>query len=189
MKVYFCASQKGKKYFSEKYSKIYHFIEDLGHQHIDDDIISVSEQDYYARLNQGGKKSEEKLYDKKIKSIQEADVCIFEVSISSNAMGFQIRKSLELNKPTVLLYFGDNIPHLLIGVKEDKLLVENYSNNNLKQLIKDIFNKVAKMRDKRFNFYVSTDLINYLEDVSRQMSITKSTFIRNLIIEHKQKKK
>jgi len=187
MKIFFTASQRGKKYFDENYQKIYQIIESFGNQLLDDDIINVSESRFYQQLSLGGEKAVKKLHQDKIRSIQEADVCVFEASIPSVSLGYQIRKSLELNKPTVILYFKNNPPYFLLGAKEEKLIVRSYTDRNLKQVVKEILTEVGKLRDKRFNFFIGTDLLNYLEQVSRKMKITKSTFIRNLILEHKKK--
>jgi hypothetical protein len=187
MKVFFTASPRGKKYFDENYQKIYQIIESFGNQLLDDDILIIPESNFYQELSAGGKETTKKLYEKKIKSVQEADVCVFEASIPSVSIGYQIRKSLELNKPTVILYFKNNPPHFLLGAKEEKLIVRGYTDRNLKQVVKEVLAEVSKLRDKRFNFFIGTDLLNYLEEASRKMKITKSTFIRNLILEHRKK--
>lgn len=187
MKVFFTASQRGKKYFDENYQKIYQIIESFGNLLLDDDILIIPESNFYQKLSAGGKEATKKLYEQKIKSIQEADVCVFEASIPSVSIGYQIRKSLELNKPTVILYFKNNPPHFLLGAKEEKLIVRSYTDRNLKQVVKEVLVEVSKLRDKRFNFFIGTDLLNYLEETSRKMKITKSTFIRNLILEHRKK--
>jgi len=175
MKVFFTASWRGKKDFGQYYQKIYQIIESFGNLLLDDDVLVKS------------KEAAEKLYEKKIRLIQEADVCFFEASVPSLSLGYQIRKSLESNKPTVVLYFKNNPPSFLLGAKEEKLIISQYDEKNLPQTVKKVLAEVAKLRDKRFNFFISTDLLNYLEEASAKLKITKSTFIRNLILEHKKK--
>jgi hypothetical protein len=187
MKVFFTASHRGKKYFEENYQKIHQIIESLGNQLLEDDILVVPELKFYQELNIGGEKAVKQLYEKKIKCIQEADTCVFEASIPSVSIGYQVRKSLELNKPTAVLYFKNNPPHFLLGAEEEKLIFRSYTEHNLKQIVEEILTEANKMRDKRFNFFIGTDLLNYLEETSKNMKITKSTFIRNLILDHKKK--
>jgi hypothetical protein len=175
MKVFFTASHRGKKY----YQNVFDEIEKLGHKHLDDDLLKFSEIKFHSQKN---------LYQKKINSIQEAEVCVFETTISSSTIGYLIKKSLDIGKPTIVLYLKDNLPHFLLNVKEEKLIIRNYTNQNLKNIIKETLIQANRFRNKRFNFFITPDLLAYIEETSKKMNITKSTFIRNLINEHRKQK-
>jgi hypothetical protein len=72
-------------------------------------------------------------------------------------------------------------------LKDDRLFLINYNHTTLRKALQETFSNANRFRDKRFNFFISPDLLNYLEDTSKRMSVTKSTFIRNLIKEHREK--
>ena len=177
MKVYFYASAKGKQYFEENYRDIAAEIQDQGFQ-----LLNNSEQ--------AEKHSGEiiKDIDTQLKLLHEAEIAVFEASFPCPSTGYLIAKSLELNKPTLLFYFKSNVPYFFQHLKDDRLFLINYSHDNLRKVLQDTFLNANRFRDKRFNFFISPDLLNYLEDTSKRMNVTKSTFIRNLIKEHRKSK-
>lgn len=187
MKIFFTASLRGAKDFTKYYKEIYDTIEALGHKNLDHEIFQLSSKDYYDLIEKEGRKAYVDLYKRKIKNIQEADLCIFEASLHSSSIGFEIQKALELNTPTLVLYYDDNIPHFLIGADDDKLIVKSYNENNLKDILKAAIDELQEIRDKRFNFFISPRLLTYLEEASKKTGVTKSTFIRNLLNEHMKK--
>lgn len=185
MKVFFTASQRGKKEFGEYYKKIYQEIKNAGYDVVEDDLASLSVDQFYSKLEKGGRKTNIEFYKKKIQHIKEADIIILECSFHSLSIGYIIEKALELNKPTIVLYLRDNQPYFLEGVEDEKLIIKSYNDKNLARILIEVFELAKERRDKRFNFFISPKLLNYLESTSKKYSITKSTFIRNLILEHK----
>ncbi|MCL4374904.1 hypothetical protein M1523_03510 [Patescibacteria group bacterium] len=183
MKVFFTASQKGKNYFDQYYKRIAEESEMRGYLLLNDGVLATKEEE----LGSDGKDTYEKLYHKTLKALQEADVCVFETTVSSSYVGYLISKALELNKPTIVLYFKDNAPVFLLGIHEEKLIIRNYNDNNLTQVLSAAYESAGKLRDKRFNFFISPDLLNYLETASKTTNQTKSMFIRKLILEHRNK--
>lgn len=119
-----------------------------------------------------------------LKMLQKADICVFETSINNLIIGFLIAKSLELNKPTIILCSKND--SFFKKLKNEKLVFQRYDNQkNVEKKINQAFKKAQKLRDRRFNFFISPDLLNYLEQESRKLGITKSMLIRQLIIKHK----
>lgn len=187
MKVFFTASQKGKGYFEQYYKRIVEETEIMGFLILKDDIIDAKEEEYYHRLKNGGKEESNKLYHNKLKALQEADVCVFETTVPSFCVGYLVAKSLELNKPTIILYFKENTPYFLLGVNNEKLISRNYNDSNLNKILEEAYKTAGQLRDKRFNFFITPDLLNYLDKTSRTSNVTKSMFIRKLILDHRQK--
>jgi len=175
MKVFFTASQKGKSYFEQYYKRIVEETEIMGFLILKDDIIDTKEEEY------------NKLYHDKLKALQEADVCVFEATVPSFSVGYLIAKSLEFNKPTIVLYFKDNVPYFLLGISNEKLIARNYNDSNLNKILEEAYKAASQLRDKRFNFFITPDLLNYLDETSRSNNVTKSMFIRKLILDHRQK--
>lgn len=184
MKIYFSASQRGKKFFEKYYTIIYDEIQKLGHTNLDDDIIKFSSEQYYQKIESEGRKAYVALYKKKVKNVQKADICIFECSLHSLSMGYQIEKSLEMNTPVVVLYYKNNIPFFLSGEENEKLIVKQYNDDNIKTVLQKAIDDAHKTLETRFNFLITPSLLNYLEKASKMRGITRSTFIRNLILDH-----
>lgn len=187
MKVYFNTSHRGIRFFNKYYKSIYQHIKDLGYQINYDKIITTSSNDFYEAVEKGGRTSHLEIYNENLKSIQEADIAIFEGSLPSLSMGFLIQKAISMNKPTIVLYLKDNTPVLLIDHIEEKLIVKSYTDENLKEIVQESLEQATEIRDKRFNFFISPDLLTYLNNASKDQGITKSTFIRNLLLEHQRK--
>jgi 2'-deoxynucleoside 5'-phosphate N-hydrolase len=185
MKVFFTASQRGKQEFGKYYEKIISTVKTMGFSMIEDDLFSYTQSSFYKRLDKGGRQAQIDLYREKIDHIRQADITIFECTIPSLGIGYVVEKSLSFNKPTIILYFKNNEPYFLEGVEDEKLIIKSYSDSNIKKVLVDAMNLARERRDKRFNFFISPKLLEYLEEASKKTGITKSTFIRNLILDHK----
>lgn len=187
MKVFFTASMRGQKEFKAYYEKIYHTIEELGYTQLDDELINQKIRNFYDELEKKGRDAYVDLYKRKMRLIHEADICVFECSLHSLSIGFVIEKSIDLNKPTIALYYKDNLPHFLMGVDEEKLFIKSYTENNIKKVLKETLKDARERKDKRFNFFITPKLLLYLEKISKEQGVTKSKFIRSLIFEYMKK--
>lgn len=187
MRVYFTSSMRGKNFFERHYKEICQEIKNLGYQLQTDELLTNTVRDFYNKLEKSGRKAHVKLYKERLKFIRQADICVYECTIHSLSIGFLILKSLEMGKPTIVLYFKKNIPYFLVGIEEEKLIIKSYNNKSLKKNIKEVFVEAKKRRDKRFNFFISPEQLNYINTISKNKEITKSTFIRSLIARHRKK--
>ncbi len=187
MKIFFTASQRGKKQFGTLYTKIHDLVTKSGYVTLQDDILSDAPEDLYKALESGDHKTQTDFYNKKIDMIQKSDMCIFETSTHSLSIGFIIQKALEFNKPTIVLYIKDHKPLFFSGVDNEKLILQEYDEKNLETQLSSAIQDALHLREKRFNFFISPSLLSYLEQSSKKEGITKSTFIRNLILAHKKK--
>jgi hypothetical protein len=189
MKIFFTASQRGKKEFGKYYQKIREELEKLGYKIIDDDIFNLTAEEFYRQLDKGGHQAYTNFYKEKIKHLQSADIVILDCNLHSLSIGFVIEKSLEFHKPTIVLYLKDNSPVFLEGNEDEKLIGKSYNTGNIGKVLKSALAIAKERRDKRFNFFISPSLLDYLGKTSQKLGVTKSTFIRNLIIDHKRKGK
>ena len=187
MKVYFDATQRGKDKYGAYYREIFDAIKECGYKHLFDSLVNQSPEEFYQKFENSTDDAQGDLYHLHMKQMQEADINIFEASLPSLSIGFLINKSLDLNKPTIVLYYEENKPVLISGISHDKLIVKKYDKKNIKTMVADALGEASGLRDKRFNFFISPQLLQYLERVSNSLGITKSTFIRNLITEHMRK--
>ena len=181
------APMRGKVTSEEYFKKIYDAIEKLGYTLLDKYLLKNSMADHYKRFEERGDEYYHEFYEKTISYIKQADINIFECSSPSLGLGYQIEKSLQFNKPTIVLYLEGHVPHFLVGVDEDKLVIKVINEKNLLETLTSAINEARNKADKRFNFFISPALLTYLENESRNQNITKSTFIRSLILEHKRK--
>ena len=186
MKIFFTASLRGQKDFGKYYKRVYSTIDKLGFKSLDDEILKLSAS-YYDNMQDQGRSAFVNLYDRKIKNLQSADICIFDCSIPSLSIGYLIQKALDFNKPVIILYLDNNTPQFISGISEDKLITRKYSESDIESVVNEAIDEAKHLQDKRFNFFISPDLLTYLEVASKKVGITKSTFIRNLILAHKKK--
>jgi len=188
MKVYFDATQRGKDKYGVFYREIFEAIKACGYKHLFDTLLKQSPEEFYKKFTIPEDETHAyDLYDLHMKHMQEADINVFEASIPSLSIGFLINKSLDLNKPTVVLYHEENKPVLISGISHDKLVERKYNKQNIKTVVADALKEASELRDKRFNFFISPQLLQYLEKASSAQGVNKSTFIRELIKKHMKK--
>ncbi len=187
MKVFFTASHRGKKKFGAQYDKIYSLLKDLDFKHLSDTVVSLSSEKYYDILDVDGHEGYIKEYTRILSTIRDADIMVFESSYPSLGAGYMIQKSLQMNKPVIVLYLKGNIPTFLVGIQDEKFQLIEYTDSNLDNRIKEAIEKAKSLADKRFNFFISPTLLTYLNKASKEEGVTKSTFIRNLINDYKRK--
>ncbi len=183
MKIFFTATYQGAKQFGEYYKMIYEEIKRLGYEHLDDEVVNITYEGYLKKM-EAGRSAQVSNYHETIDFIQKADICVLETSVHSLGLGYIVQKSLEMAKPTVVLYYKDNIPYFLQGIEDEKLIVQSYDEKNLKKVLKKVFESAREKRDKRFNFFLSPKLLNYLEQASTTRGVTKSKLLRDMIVQH-----
>ena len=185
MKVFFTASRQGRQYFDYYYQEILNFLDKAGYNNINREYLQKNDKIVEEELKKFGKKGysvQNKLLVEKIHSV---DICIFECSFQSLTVGYLIEKSLESDKPVVGLYLENHIPNFLIGLENEKLQMVEYTKDNLTSQLKASILKAIFLTDKRFNFFINSNMLVYLNKISKKLGVTKSTFIRNLIDEYK----
>jgi predicted DNA binding CopG/RHH family protein len=60
---------------------------------------------------------------------------------------------------------------------------------HIKKTLRELLENAREKRDKRFNFFISPKLLEFLENTSNTEGVTKSKYIRNLIVEHMRENK
>lgn len=188
MKIYLAASKRGKEKFGENYKLIYDRIEKLGHKNLNDFVIREDSKEFYDNLKKDGTKKYTQIFNYAISNMREADVNIFECSEQSFSIGYLVQKSIEMNKPTIVLYEEQYQPsYFLLGSEDEKLVIKNYNKENLEKTLEAALQTATSVADKRFNFFITPSMISFLNQAAREQGITKSTLIRNLILEHRKK--
>lgn len=182
MKIFLVSTPKGEDRFGVTFQKLYTEVEKLGYTNVSD-FISLTHEDFISEMSKG-KDSQIRFYNEMIKSIQLADICIFEASTPSFGIGYLIEKALSNSKPTIVLFYKQFQSFLISGISDEKLIVKVYDEKNYRKVLKDSLDQAREKRDKRFNFFLSPKLLDYLEQASKKEGITKSKLIRDLIVDH-----
>lgn len=183
MRVFFSCSLQDEKFDNTLFHKIYKEIENLGYDHVDQEVVNLT-REQFNKLKEETREVQVKRYNDKLEAIKKADICIFETSPHSLSTGFLIHAALDQQKPTIALYYQDMVPFFLSGIENEKLMIQSYSEKTLKKVLRDLLEQAREKRDKRFNFFISPKLLEFLERASTGDGITKSKYIRNLIVEH-----
>ncbi|GIW62506.1 MAG: hypothetical protein KatS3mg091_002 [Patescibacteria group bacterium] len=133
-------------------------------------------------LNKGSKPSE-------INSeIERSDfVFILKSEFENTSLGYYFARSIEKSKPVLVFLYKHN-DNFFSFFKKNKVLVSILDDTvKLSELVSKAVKKAVILRDKRFNFFIPADLLNYLESVAKANKTTKSSILRQLIIDYKNK--
>ncbi len=180
MKIFYYAPYRGQKYFSTQYKKIYDLIKSSEFELINQDAIADTDA-FFKEIDSIGLNGYLKTYNRLHQNLKSCDISIFETSFPSLA--------LDYNKPVIALQSNKGTPSFFLAVtKDEKFQFVEYDEDNLKTKINTALANALDLREKRFNFFVSPEMLTYLEIASKKDGITKSSFIRSLINEHRKKK-
>lgn len=189
MKIFFAASVRGYSFYAPEYKAIESALKSINCVLTTASYEKEEVKRFYDNLENGGLKAQNEYFNHTIETLKSSDINVFECTSPSLGIGFQVERSIEYNKPTVVLYLKGHIPHFFAGTENDKMILREYTVNTAKSVIETCIEDAKHMADKRFNFFISPSLLTYLEGASKKNGITKSTFIRNLILEHMRKLK
>lgn len=181
MKVYFSCTTKDILEHKEEYQAIRQAILDSGH------TLTRDWLEYSIECAEKGKEDvpSSEVYHEVISAILAADVVVFEGTVRSMSIGYQLTFALEKNKPVLLLAKlpKNSLGDLFItGAQSPLLTVERYTDiDNLTQLVKDYLNKEDGRANVRFNLVMDKKQDNYLEWASYTYDKSKSDLIREAI--------
>jgi hypothetical protein len=179
MKIYFLASSRlvGKE--PKLYGKMYAAMA-ADHKMLSDKVlcwIKAGVKDY----SKAPLKVKRENYEQSLKCLNKADVLIMEVSAHSMSMGYLLSQALEMSKPVIALYKKGYEPVFIKGIVNSKLLIIEYDKDNVEEVINKALDKADSIIDVRFNFFVNSKILSYLDWVSDKKMLPRSVFLRNLI--------
>ncbi len=141
-KVFLFASPFSNK-FDHYITLIYRKIEELNFVHLNHETQTHRLRDLMIKVERG---EDEELMEYKIiikdfiDKIITSDICIFETSFKSLGSGYLIHHALTLCKPTVILYYKENKPHIFSAVIDERLILKSYNENNLNKVLQRVLN-------------------------------------------------
>ncbi len=140
LKVFFFSSPIFTHY-DQQASSIYNEIANLGYVH----IFNETQTHYLRGLIKEVERGEDSGIDEYKKNLLEtiekvkiADICIFETSTKTIGTGYLIHQSMIDYKPTILLYYKKNRPHIFSVQNHKNLILKSYTNTNIQKVIKNV---------------------------------------------------
>lgn len=179
MKIYFTASIVGKKQFLSNYQSVVSWLKKNSHSVQADHILNTSED----QIRIQDKKERLAFHSQLKKWISACDAMIVEASFPSISVGYEISLAIKLGKPVLILYSDGDAPSLFSEYDEAKVICEQYSKENLGEILNYFTRFINEKHDLRYTFLLPSDLAQYLDEVSHQAKIPKSSYIRLLIQE------
>ncbi|NMB57249.1 hypothetical protein GYA19_04945 [Candidatus Beckwithbacteria bacterium] len=126
----------------------------------------------------------QKIYKEEIKELNQADIVVIEISYPSSVnVGHILSLAIEKGKPVVALYKQDRFPIFLQGLVSERLFLLPYTDYDLEQVLKDGLKDAQEKSDVRFNFFVSPQIVAYLNWVAREKKMPRAVYLRRLIEE------
>lgn len=177
MKVYFSGPIKNvPDSLRTNFKEIATYIKESKHQLLgvnfyDQTLESISQQTKEQTLT---------IFKKMAKLIKESDLCIFEVTVPSFAVGQEISFALTQNKPIITLYQNEK-PHFLNFEGQELILEAKYQPVNLGKVLDEYIKYIEPTSDIRINFYLPKDLDNYLVYLSDTQNSPKSVILRKIV--------
>ncbi|MDD2483313.1 MAG: hypothetical protein PHE32_01000 [Candidatus Shapirobacteria bacterium] len=179
MKIYFIASSRLVGASPKLYSKMYAYLSTQGKM-VSDKVmkwIKTGIKD----ISGAPLKFTKENYIQSLDAVKKADIVVMETSGHSMSMGYLIGKALEMNKPVIALHDIEHIPAFIQGINDPKLIISEYKEGDVEEIMEKALKKANSLIDVRFNFFVSSKILNYLDWVSQKKMLPRSVFLRDLI--------
>jgi len=179
MKVVFIASQAQSKELEEYYKQINSALEDHGLTVFSGHLFTkVSDSDL------ADKKQIEGWYKEVVQHVRAADMIFVEISYPSTVnIGHILTYALDTGKPVVALYKSGREPFFLRGRVDDKLILLEYNDKDIKEVVANALDYASSAQDVRFNFFISPQIGRYLDWVSKKKRVPRAVYLRKLIEE------
>jgi hypothetical protein len=187
MKIYFIASSRLVGAHPKLYLKIYSYLAKEGKM-VSDKVLKWVKMGV-KDMSGAPLKVKKENYIQSVDSVKKADIVVMEVSGHSMSMGYLISKALEMNKPVIALHKKEHIPVFINGISDQKLIISEYGDGNVEEIMAKALNKASSLIDVRFNFFVNPKILNYLDWVSQKKMLPRSVFLRDLIEKEMKKDK
>lgn len=179
MKIVFIASAAQKDELGKYYEQI---VEELKLQKIDV---------FTGHLFSGVKDSDlaeskqiESWYREITLKVRNADAVFVELSYPSTVnVGHILTEALDSGKPVVALYKAEREPFFLRGRVDDKLILLEYHDKDVSNVVKSALEYVSTAQDVRFNFFISPKIGRYLDWISKNKRVPRAVYLRRLIEE------
>ncbi len=178
MKVFFNASVTGRKEFEKEYRAIDAVLRGLPYELIASPTFTATAEDVKRETTR-----ESTAYFKKLVGwIKSSDINIFEVSYPSLGIGHEVAMSLDLGKPTIVLYLKGKEPFVFMAreTEAERLQVVSYDLFSLKKDLSSSIRLACDQLETRFTLILNSDVRKRLDNVASK-GLSRSEYIRELI--------
>lgn len=186
MKVFLFSSFRGKKVYGHVHERILAYLKTHQIESTNRDFVLPSEI-FFSQFDSDSIQKTTHKYEQYVELTKKADICLFECSVPTLAIGYLIHIALENNIPVIAFFQKGSSSLFLSGIHDEKFQYIQYEEPEIEDKLEDSLKIAQNSMDKRFNFFVSPTILAYLNKISREQRISKSNFIRNLIKEHMKK--
>ncbi len=179
MKIYFIASSRLVAVEPKLYERMYQCLE-AGNKMLSDKVLKWAKMGV-KDIQSAPLKVKVDNYVQSMKCIKKADVMIVEASGHSMSLGYLISKALDSSKPVIALHKVNQMPSFIKGIIDSKLIMMEYDEKNMEEVVEMAMKKANSLIDVRFNFFVNPKILSYLDWVAQKKMVPRSVFLRNLI--------
>lgn len=180
MKIFFHSSIFAKQKYEKNYKLIVDICRKSGHKVFADHMLKRT----YHITDKFSRKEHEADFQRLTKQIKESDVMIVEGTAPSIGTGHYMTIALGYLKPVLVLYQKN--PHgVLVGDPNRLLVLRKYNLNDIEDLENKIKLFLKNADDKklknRFNLMLDSQMVNFLENKSGELKVSKADILRKLI--------
>ena len=178
MKIYFSASHYQKDLLKNCYRII--------------DYLQKTKHEVFEYLVPHGLSNNQEITVKHLKQLfkgwsaylSDCDCAIFEASYPSSVhVGFDMGAALNRGKPIVILYQEKRNPVFIPEFYSPKIIKCEYDQASLERTVDWALAEAEKLSNRRFTFFISPEIENYLNEIIKEQNVSRSEFIRHLIEE------
>jgi len=140
MKIFFAGSIRGGRQLITTYDHIIRFLKSQGYVIISEHVAAQALEDMEAKL------SEQEIFGKDTRWIEESDCVIAEVTVPSTGVGYEICHAIAHKKPVLCVYEeGAKVSAMVLGNTSGYVTVKSYSDERqLEKILLDFLGKMKK---------------------------------------------
>jgi len=185
MKVYFSASTVYKSQFEVVYQKIVDYLQHQGHE-----VFEVVLSEHLPSVSGISAHSVKQWFREWSAYVRECDFAVIEGSYPSTIqIGFEVGMILARGKSVVLIFQEGKDPVFINQLYSSRLIRSAYTESNVIEVISWCLEEVKESIDRRFTFFISPTIDEYLSEMMKKEGISRSSYIRQLIEKEMEKKR
>lgn len=176
LRIHFMASLDGNR---DDFRRIYDLISQAGHELITDHVLNRTAEDV---LNENARESRQ--MSKKLHAwVQQADILVYEITVPSTSIGYEIALAFTNYIPVLLLYRegAGTAPRGLRGVDNELLQILPYCDDTLPDILKAGVEFAREQLARRIYVSLTQPLLRYLNWIERTHKLNQSMYLRMLV--------
>lgn len=175
--MFFGTTPKFKAQYPIIAHRIFVGIDNLGHSHTTNWLEDLDPVTFYKLDSKLVEEHNKEMF----RAIKSAEICVFEITLSSMSVGYLVNLSLDLGKQVIVMTQSGE-PHFVFSqTRPVNLLVVKYSSESLEKMLEKAIEDVKQKMSIRFNMLLPKNLVGYLELAAKNTGMNKSEYLRKLI--------